>query len=129
MTCPLTSTDYYFGCEAKDSVGHFLFAYEPGSSGKYPMRSVGRDYGFPPQTLDGKWCPQISSEPEYLANITHFGGWTIMAFWDRSGDSRPGSNSAFIMWGILSFDEAVARAKARFPKVWSRFTAEVKEWR
>ena len=26
----------------------------------------------------------------------HKDGWTVISFWDRSGDKRPGSNTAFL---------------------------------
>jgi hypothetical protein len=64
-------------------------------------------------------------QPEGVAQLTHHEGWTVVAFWDRSGDVRGGSNSAFLVRGTLGFDEVVRAARAAFPEVWARFAFKV----
>lgn len=56
-------------------------------------------------------------------------GWTVLAFWNRMDDKRPGSNSAFVVRGDLSYDDAMARAREAFPQVFARlpFTLRVAE--
>jgi len=84
--------------------------------------------------IDGGFCPGMEDDDtrhhdvkqvQGHARLTHHNGWTILAFWDRTGDSRGNSNSAFLEQGEHSFDEMVAKAKATFPKIWERFTFEV----
>ena len=84
------------------------------------------------RTLDGGYAPKLaktgghlSDQPEGEAALHHVRGWTILAFWDRSGDSRGNSNSAFVIRGELDFDEAVAASRQAFPGIWARFTFAV----
>lgn len=51
--------------------------------------------------------------------------WTILAFWDRSGDSRSGSNTAFILEGTHDYPAALKLAKETFPELFERFTFHV----
>lgn len=47
-------------------------------------------------------------------------GWTLVAWWDRSGDHRGGSIAAFAFDEVLTPDAAEARARELFPAVWQR---------
>lgn len=110
---------YYFGCNREP--GHYWF--EPG------MRSTKDRLPI----IDGMFCP-MDSEAEgpaqlvYLTPGQYRKAWTLIAFWDRTVDGRPGSNSAFMVEGTVSFEEAVAHSRAAFPSIWSRFTFEVRQW-
>jgi hypothetical protein len=46
--------------------------------------------------------------------------WTVVSFWDQSGDSRPASNSSFVMWGVHDFRHAAEAARQRFPTIFAR---------
>lgn len=74
--------------------------------------------------IDGRYYP---SEREGDARLVHLKGWTILAFANRTDDSRPGSNSAFCFRGKLTFDESVARAHELFPWVTEHFKFEITE--
>lgn len=102
----------FFGVWYPDGVGHFH--YLPGGQ-ELPRRLV------PVQLteIDGVHCPPGPQE-QSAARLVHRLGYTILACWDRTGDSRPGSNSAFCMRGDLTFEEALARAREVFPKQVSR---------
>jgi hypothetical protein len=52
--------------------------------------------------------------------LHHLDGWTAIAFWDRSGDERHGSNSVFFFDKRLTFDEAVEQARLSFPEIVAR---------
>lgn len=106
----------YFGCHRVP--GHYLWA-----PGMYRASSYKLDF------IDTTICPP--NEPQGVANLVHLnldGPRTVIAFWDLSVDLRPGSNSAFILPGLLGFAAAVAEVWAAFPEVWSRFGFEVTEW-
>lgn len=77
-----------------------------------------------PMRIDGVYNP---SEREGDARLVHLTGWTILAFANRTDDSRPGSNAAFCLRGRLTFDEAVERAHAWFPWITRRFKFEITE--
>ena len=58
-----------------------------------------------------------------MAALSRLGGWGVSAlsFWDRTGDSRPGSNSTFFAPGLtISAEDIVAGSKRLFPQVWAR---------
>lgn len=47
-------------------------------------------------------------------------GWTVLAYWDRSGDPRHGSIAAFAFQASLGWIEAERCARELFPAVWAR---------
>ena len=112
---------FYFGCWGQ--VGHYL-RDQHGESMGYGKAS--KKTGIPEEVvlnIDGGFLPKDTTQGR--AAIHHVDGWTILAFTDRSVDSRPGSNSAFIALGTLTFSHIVERSKKFFPDIWSRFKFEV----
>jgi len=111
---------YYFGCQGQ--AGHHLWTegggrlFDHNVPKDFPVRVAALDCGFLPPNR-----PQVEGE----ASLAHVEGWTILAFWDRSVDTRPGCNNAFVLPLLLSFDEAKQLARERFPSVWDRFKFEV----
>jgi hypothetical protein len=77
--------------------------------------------------IDSGLCYGYCTSFEGQSVITHKDGWTALSFWDRSIDSRPGSNSNFLAEGIFSFDEMVKLAQEKFPSVWNRFKFPIVE--
>lgn len=110
---------FYFGCIGQP--GHFMHAQE-GKWGRETFRFT-RDnpWGF---TVDGGLCPP-GHETEGRAALHHKDDWTALAFWDRSVDRRGGSCSVFLASGEQTFDEMLALACARFPKVIARYKFEI----
>jgi hypothetical protein len=83
----------YYGClsnDGKTRLGHFLFNTigQRVSMSEIPVAIARR--------IDGGFCPQIEDAQSGEARIHHVEGWTVLAFWDRSGDSRPSSHSTFV---------------------------------
>lgn len=118
----------YFGCISR--AGHWL--HRPGGmrSSASVTQALEKAGIFP--KVDGGFCPGMDGkrhhevkQVEGHAKVTHYNGWTILAFWDRTGDKRDNSNSAFIEQGERTFNEMLAMAKKTFPQVWERFTFEV----
>lgn len=116
----------YFGCKNSEP-GHFL--WYPGLLGLGLHNSFYDRF----ETLDGFLAPSETPQVEGVANIVYVNHKnlpaTLLAFWDRSVDKRPGSNSLFILPGTLDFPNAVALASSSFPEVWKRFTFKVVEWK
>lgn len=120
----------YFGCRGESQSGHHL--YHPGQRGEpWPVfRSQLRQLAIPfrPESLDGVLPPRLpngTEAPQGVATLVHLNGWTVLSFWDRTGDNRPNSNSNFLLRGVLDFGSAVERARAAFPRIWERFTFTV----
>jgi len=111
---------FYFGCW--DRVGHFLWM-PCGDS--VPMSET--PWG---NAVDGGLCPgkrdrrgEVAHEDqrEGQAALHHRDGWTALAFWDRSVDTRPNSNSAFLAEGTRTLPEMMALAWSSFPQIMDRF--------
>lgn len=92
-------------------------------------------YTFTPEgTLDRSlWIPGLDAEllrrhgvPDepgrgvYVTGVFPSGTHSLVTFWDRTGDGRPGSNSAFVMRGTHTADEVLAAAREAFPSLWRR---------
>ena len=122
----------YFG-PLKES-GHFMF-HEDGW--QVPYSKVNTICPWKDSEIDGLLQPgrpdpgdrlerRTRSKVEGEAALHHKNGWTALAFWDCTIDTRPGSCSTYITEGTLSFEEMVALAKARFPERWNKMQFEVK---
>ena len=111
---------FYFGCHRE--TGHFLWKEDQ----RRASRSDERSLSFNWTILDACLFPVDAKDVQGEATITHFMGWTVISFWDRSVDKRPMSNSSFVVKGHHSFDDMVKMTKEKFPWVWSRFSFEVK---
>ena len=53
----------------------------------------------------------------------------MLAYWDRSQDGRPGSNSAFAAEGEHTLEDLLAAAKEQWPWVFERQKFEVVEYK
>jgi hypothetical protein len=121
---------YYFGClrgaYGHTQAGHFLYAEGPTSytTGVEQPWAVTRNGRWQHDGLDGSLAPG-KDQRQGLVALYHRGGWTALAFWDRSGDSRGNSNSVFLIDRTLAFPEALALARERWPELFERFDFEV----
>lgn len=119
---------YYFGCW--DGPGHYHFL--PGGRIAPREAMIGPKAGdFTPWgwRIDTQLCPRWQATGERVegnAALHHRDGWTAVAFWDRSVDGRHNSCSVFAFEELLSFDEAVLKAKHFFPEVWARYRFTVR---
>jgi len=111
---------FYHGCIRE--AGHFLWKSDDWQEYNPPA-----DFPVPEGALDSYFLPPKLPQTEGRAVVWASAKWTILAFWDRSVDTRGGCNSAFIIEGRHDFDSAVAAAKSAFPKVWARFKFAVVE--
>ena len=110
---------YYYGCN-KES-GHFLFRPDRITTTRL------QDSGLPWEHIDGTLCPQTTPQ-QGVAKIHHKQGWTAIAFWDKSIDSRTGSNSVFLAEGIHGFYHMIEFSKKHFPKIFNRFKFPIIEF-
>lgn len=109
---------YYFGCIAGHKPGHYLIDCHGRIVADPP-------HGLEPDKLDQKFAPQPRAElMRGRFKLTQILGWTFMGFWDNTGDTRPGSNSLFIMRGHMNAEQTMAAAASLFPGIWQRF----KDW-
>jgi hypothetical protein len=115
----------YFGCWGH--MGHFLYDVK---GSKISLEET--NLPWKSEELDGRLCPGYSRKPQQQLQfegeaIVHYrDGWTALAFWDRSFDTRYGSNSVFLLPGIFTIDEAIVLAQKTFPTIWKRFTFPVR---
>ena len=110
---------YYYGCNGES--GHFL--WQPNQiTTKRPQ-----DSGLPWKHIDMDLCPQTTPQ-QGIAKMHQKEGWTAMAFWDKSIDSRTGSNSVFFYEDLLYFDEMIREFKEHFPEIFNRFKFPITEF-
>jgi len=84
-----------------------------------------------PHKLDTGFCPRTDEGERAQGRAAlHWVTWdrhvTVLAFWDRSGDPRPGSHSTFVLDGHHAFEEAVRHAEEAFPHLFARYTFQVR---
>jgi len=117
---------FYFGCQ-RGRAGHYWHFF-PSIPWKqhYEMEPLG--------VIDGKYAPRVGPDrrarpdlmetrpeaPQGQAALVYEKGWTVLAYWDRSQDTRGASNSAFAAEGEHSFEELLADAKEQWPWVFER---------
>jgi len=73
--------------------------------------------------IDGKMQPRgipRDSQPLGCACLHYKDGWTMLSFWDRSGDPRPNSNGNFIVQGTHNFETMLSLAQIHFPTLMAR---------
>lgn len=99
----------YFGAWSAENLGHYL--YSPDG------RTIWRADWLPfrPTILDAGLLNPFGSQEQSKARRVLIGGWTVVTFWDRSADSRMGSNSAFIVDSEMCFLNVMALAGQAFP--------------
>lgn len=118
---------YYCGVLPGTTRGHYC---DPRSGPQSPWHSPGwplvdwhpdRDGVSPPSAGN---AGLIYPEEGRFVHLT-VDGWTLIACWDRSGDSRPGSSATFAFDTLLTPDEALAEARQRWPAVLERIEAHI----
>jgi hypothetical protein len=105
---------YFFGVYTAGKPGHFLV----GPGGAW----VGRNNNSIPfnyDLLDGMIFPP-GREQLGVKYHNQINGWTILSMWDRTGDTRGGSNASFLAEGLHSQAEMEAIAADSFPEQWNR---------
>ncbi len=119
---------FYFGCArgvwGHREAGHYFYA--PGGRSAREAEAVNPwghvDGKLAPREYEGRSAPEC---PQGVAALHHKDGWTALAFWDRTGDSRGNSNSTFLFDATLTFEEALAAARENFPALFERFTFDI----
>lgn len=104
----------YWGCSR--DVGHYLF-----DETLSPARDASGRHPHPLAQFDGTLC-EFGAAP-YVATLTRLGGlgYSALAFWDRSLDSRVGSNSIFFAPSLRIAPESILRgAEIHFPSIVAR---------
>jgi len=116
---------YYYGCWQQ--AGHFM--HEPGGA---TVRSAGPfgnwiDGYFPPATSSRHHATDVNPyQDESLAALIHTKGWTVLAMWDRSLDTRYACNATFLIEGEHTTAEMWALARQHYPQIVARLKAAPK---
>lgn len=110
---------YFYGVLGPSDAGHFLYA----SDGSRITHATRGAVPFTPAEIDGKWCtalagalPDRDQQHEGVVYVHHARGWTIVSWWDRSGDGRHGSCAVFLAEGERSGAEMLRLARERYPR-------------
>lgn len=84
-------------------------------------RQIPTDFPVDSFILDGRLLPPGQRQHEGVCQLWTNEKWTVLSFWDRSEDSRMGSNSSFVIEGGHDFRSTVAIAERHFPILFERF--------
>ncbi len=126
---------YFFGCWS-DAVGHYLWRatvsrYESvRHRGLIPWQEI--DATLTPGNRAGSSLYRVSDnhvesceQIEGWAAIHRLDGWTALAWWDRSVDTRYGSNAALFARGEHDMASILAFGRSVFPGIMVRFRYEI----
>jgi hypothetical protein len=119
----------YFGCYGE--AGHYLYCAVKGLLGRRNLSKT-HDRKFSQamkwtRVCDGILLPNDEAQIPGEGTWSFVRGYSIVSFWDRSGDDRGNSLSCFLVKGHHSFEEVLEIAKEAFPKLFSRFNFEIKD--
>lgn len=119
---------FYFGC--LDLAGHYLYESTNSKSESRIERIRYQNSNPWGDKIDGGLCPldasgdPTKSEQKEGSALLHYkDGYTALAFWDRSGDIKPGSNSVIIAQGTHDMKTMVDIGTKHFPYVFTRILA------
>lgn len=122
----MTETWLYFGCGI-NSVGHYLFLQNGQRYHSYGNSKLKYLEGM---NFDGILAPQPESNNNlYKASFSRLGGWgyCALSWWDRSKDTRGGSNSTILAPDLRIHPiKMLEESKERFPWVFERLPQELK---
>jgi hypothetical protein len=76
-----------------------------------------------PLTYEEARYTKHEEQPQGRAFMHFVCGWTIVAWWDRSEDTRGGCSAAFFAEGRRPFARMMAMARERFPREMARIDA------
>ena len=111
----------YFGCV--DRPGHYLWVPGPlPAPGRWPYEEL-----LPRVIGEGLDTEQFLHMPDNGTrgwSCSVVAGWSILARWDRSVDTRPGAKALFLFKGEKGFRELKRLAAKHFPRIWERIGAE-----
>jgi hypothetical protein len=116
---------FFFGC-GNNQKGHYLFESDDRMNGHTDQ--ISDRYGINRRILggviDSSFAPAGTDEQSkyqlsYICT-TKADFIKIVSWWDRTGDSRPGSNSSLIGIGYSSAEEMIDDAYVYFPMTMGR---------
>ena len=107
--------NYYLGCI--DGKGHYLFPNRADKNGLYWPKNKCIPWGY---EADTGLCTKNGNQRQGHALIHHKDNWTAMAWWDRTIDERPGSNSVLFVEGTHNFHEMVGLLQTFWLEVFKR---------
>lgn len=107
----------YFGVwPDRAGVGHFL--HDEHGRSRPAEEKFKQEVPLNQKVLDGGLLPR-SAKP-YQVYEVEAGNARLFSFWDRTGDTRPGSVSVFIAFGDGSSAYYMDQFRKVFPKVFAR---------
>ena len=103
---------FYFGTWPRSGGGHYWFNQHGQTRYELRLRT-------PFDSPDGTYQPN-NGEKQGPAALRHKDGWTILAWWDRTEDSRGGCCSALAWPEEVGFEFMVSLLETRYPKIAAR---------
>ena len=112
---------YFFGCR-NNHAGHYLTLSPMMRDTPLRYFELAAVLGRHPDTefcygvdklVRGEWR-RTKPEIPGAAALHHVNGWTVLSWWDRSVDSRPGGNASLIAEGTFTEEEILQLGREHF---------------
>lgn len=111
---------YFFGVWGANFAGHGWYLPSGKSVSNYdktlPPLGNKIDGGYAPTTNFDAWDQRRQGK----AAMLHLAGWTVLSWWDFTGDRRAGSNSAIVAEGVWGFGDILVKAREYYPAQMAR---------
>lgn len=91
-------------------MGHYLY-----DTGQRVIVDWANPLPFRMGTLDGGLLPTGGPEEQGKLHLAIINDWTVLGMWDRTADSRRGSNASFIAEGVHTVEQMRVIAERDFP--------------
>lgn len=117
---------WFFGCWGR--IGHYLWS----PAGVLYRRESAR---LPWSDIDCVLCPgnrnrhgdvKPLDQIEGAARLHVKDDWTALAWWDRSVDTRSGSNAAIFIPGVHDVHSALTIGRETFPSMFAQYEYEIR---
>lgn len=122
----------FFGVAAGTDAGHFFYERRGATVSMTAQPPLPAEVNLM-ELVDARWCFPVPisgdrpfvdrGQPQGCGFVHQVAGWTVISWWDRSGDKRMGSNAVFFVRGSHQWAEALRRAREEFPREMRRMEA------
>lgn len=112
---------FFFGC-GNNGPGHYWYESQPSGPRHVADYFVRSELGASAQlikVIDGTFCP-AGDQVQGIYKVSMVHPIMIISWWDRTIDSRPGSNSNLVGVGYFGSHEMLEDAKIKFPSFMDR---------
>ena len=115
---------HFFGCASE--AGHRLHGRLRSRYSLPPELRDRIDNGTTQSGLKDRYGNVVRDDQvEGHARLNTIAGWTVLVWWDRTGDNRFGSHSNLLAPGTWTAEQLLEAGRLRFPWLFERITYKI----